>query len=510
MDLERITLRLRVRTGWEAIDLGLRLTARHARAVWGAWFAATLPLTLVVWAACWSQPGLALLLLWWVKPVSNRFVLHVLAQAVFGETPSVARTLGAWRQVLRHGLGAALLWRRWDPARSFHQPIAQLEQQTGRAAAQRRRALGRNAWGQAVWLSVVTRLFAVALFLSAAMLVRIFTPESIEAEVPANGMWDLLSRWSWDDSLASYLVLCLTEPFYVGAGFALYLNRRVQIEGWDIELALRLMNARVAALADPDRHSAQRMRAAVSALVAGAVVSLVLGLFPAFEAGLGVAQAQEVSGQQDPAQVIKEVLAGPDFGSTRDDTSWRFIPEEQRKELAWNLRWLKRWFDFAAQGGQVIGWIVLVIALMAILRFVLLTWGRHEGARAAAWQAPEVLFGLAIAPQTLPEDIAGAARALALAGDIRGALSLLYRGVLSQLVHQHQVRLSEGDTERDTLQRAAPVLGANASALLAELVQAWQLTAYAARPVDAATASLLCDAWAQEFGRASKGAEAAS
>ena len=34
--------------------------------------------------------------------------------------------------------------------------------------------------------------------------------------------------------------------FYVGAGFGLYLNRRVRIEAWDIEIVLRRMQARLA------------------------------------------------------------------------------------------------------------------------------------------------------------------------------------------------------------------------------------------------------------------------
>ena len=29
------------------------------------------------------------------------------------------------------------------------------------------------------------------------------------------------------------------EPFYVGAGFAMYLNRRVELEAWDVEQELR-------------------------------------------------------------------------------------------------------------------------------------------------------------------------------------------------------------------------------------------------------------------------------
>ena len=34
-------------------------------------------------------------------------------------------------------------------------------------------------------------------------------------------------------------VVALLEPFYVGAGFAMYLNRRVQLEAWDIEQEFR-------------------------------------------------------------------------------------------------------------------------------------------------------------------------------------------------------------------------------------------------------------------------------
>jgi hypothetical protein len=34
-------------------------------------------------------------------------------------------------------------------------------------------------------------------------------------------------------------VVGLLEPFYVGAGFAMYLNRRVELEAWDIEQEFR-------------------------------------------------------------------------------------------------------------------------------------------------------------------------------------------------------------------------------------------------------------------------------
>ena len=36
----------------------------------------------------------------------------------------------------------------------------------------------------------------------------------------------------------------IVEPFFVGAGFAMYLNRRVELEAWDIEQEFRLAFAR--------------------------------------------------------------------------------------------------------------------------------------------------------------------------------------------------------------------------------------------------------------------------
>ena len=54
--------------------------------------------------------------------------------------------------------------------------------------------------------------------------------------------------WIVNDSVLSSVLAAsayaiavgLLEPFYVGAGFAMYLNRRVELEAWDIEQEFRL------------------------------------------------------------------------------------------------------------------------------------------------------------------------------------------------------------------------------------------------------------------------------
>jgi thiosulfate reductase cytochrome b subunit len=39
--------------------------------------------------------------------------------------------------------------------------------------------------------------------------------------------------------LAYVAVVLFLEPFYVASGFAMYLNRRAELEAWDIEQELR-------------------------------------------------------------------------------------------------------------------------------------------------------------------------------------------------------------------------------------------------------------------------------
>ena len=41
-----------------------------------------------------------------------------------------------------------------------------------------------------------------------------------------------------------FIAVAIVEPFFVGAGFAMYLNRRVELEAWDIEQEFHLAFAR--------------------------------------------------------------------------------------------------------------------------------------------------------------------------------------------------------------------------------------------------------------------------
>ena len=51
-------------------------------------------------------------------------------------------------------------------------------------------------------------------------------------------------RLFWKLFFTYAAVIVFLEPFYVAAGFALYLNRRVELEAWDVEQELRRAFAR--------------------------------------------------------------------------------------------------------------------------------------------------------------------------------------------------------------------------------------------------------------------------
>ena len=79
-----------------------------------------------------------------------------------------------------------------------------------------------------------------ALTLGAATLVGWFVPtddrmQSLFTLAKSDSIW--MTATILLSFAAAVLVL---EPFFVGAGFAMYLNRRVELEAWDIEQEFRL------------------------------------------------------------------------------------------------------------------------------------------------------------------------------------------------------------------------------------------------------------------------------
>lgn len=122
------------------------------------------------------------------------------------------------------------------------------------------------------------------------------------------------------------------------------------------------------------------------------------------------------------------------------------------------------------------------------------------GAPVVAPVAPTHVGSLDIRPESLPESIGASARDLWQRGQARSALSLLYRGALSRLVHVHAVPIRAASTESDCLSLSEPRLAPSAHRFLSQLVAGWQTVAYAGRDLDPLDFEQLCNGFDAHLG----------
>lgn len=509
---------VRPRSHWEAIDLGFRLVRPHIRPMLSASCIVTLPLFAVVHLLLWDSTFWASLVMWWLKPLWERVHLHVLSRSLFGETPSVRETVYDFRE---YGFRQWLKWltvRRLSATRSLDLPVTQLEHLDGRARTSRLAILRRGDAGSgAVWLMIVCAHMELFLVIGGVLLAQLFVPDSMHVNVVG---W--LFRTENESpyaaglvgNLASLFASMLVAPFYVGGGFALYINRRTVLEGWDLEIAFRRIARRLKA---PSGVRRSRQTAAAVALFVLIGEGLLLDLpvraqAPQREAAGSATPADVRSPEREAArETIREVLAGEAFHQ-RDTIrvpklvfDWRlepgdpdrrpFLPEWLLRFFAFVVEWLARISEAA-----VIAVVAGVVAYSAYrYRNAIAELVRVRASPGSTYRPPTRLVGMDVTPASLPRDVVESVLALWHAGEKRAAVALLYRATLIELMRHHAVELHEGYTERDCLRATRTAVEPICARYFASLTRKWQLTAYAHRPPDGQEMRDLCTAWPEFF-----------
>lgn len=187
------------------------------------------------------------------------------------------------------------------------------------------------------------------------------------------------------------------------------------------------------------------------------------------------------------------VRADPDLGGIRKESTWRFRDRGPADAPTPPPPWLVMLARWLAESGRFLVWLLAAVALAVIVvtaRRWLLVHGDSIGARGA--RLPSHVRELDIRPESLPADIGAAVRDLWLAGERRAALSLLYRGALSRLVHSYQVAIGAASTEGDCVRLARAALPAPRGDFVTALVDAWQLAVYGGRPLATEHVLRLC------------------
>jgi hypothetical protein len=176
---------------------------------------------------------------------------------------------------------------------------------------------------------------------------------------------------------------------------------------------------------------------------------------------------------------------------------WRERGEKPPAQRPGWFLWIAGFFAWLGQSARYVVWTGAAILAVLAARYVLAMAARADTqAGAEPFVAPTHVRDLDIRPASLPPDIGAAARAMWEAGQHRAALALLYRGLLSRLVHVHRVPIQDSTTEGDCLALSVTHLPAPRYDYASRLVRVWQRGVYGHEVLSAVAIHDLCDGFA--------------
>lgn len=249
------------------------------------------------------------------------------------------------------------------------------------------------------------------------------------------------------------------------------------------------------------------MRSEAAALLVS--LALLAGPAPAAAAAEAASAPAQTVTREQVNREVDALRQDPNLAGKRKEKTLRFKdrgdakkkPPDEKNDGTW--AWLRDFARWMTEAGRVAVWVVAAV-LVALLLVGLRHWMRVRAGAVKGGTAgplPSHVRDLDIRPESLPERIGEAAAALWQKGEHRAALSLLYRGALSRLVHQHQVPIRAASTEGECLALAARRLAPERSAYFGRLVQAWQVAVYGARLPEDASVIALCREFDEQLRR---------
>ena len=458
-------LALRHRTNFEAIGAGALLARKFWLELLAGWLVVAVPVFIVVWFI----PNLfwSIVLLWFFKPLYERIPLRFIASKLFDQQASARQTL---RTIF---MGDTWLWLslfRFFPGRSTHTPIAALENTESAPIRvdQRRRLIRDRIIGYYLilhllmfFMEISLVVFFIAIIDWVWSIIFSITPElptinqQVLLEITSSGGGQLLKT-------LVFISFAVLAPFYICCGFAIYLNKRIELEGWDIDLGFRRLIGRIS------------------------MVLIVSVLFL-------------TTGEQSFAQVQPEITAGAqELHETVGNEIEKIYHEKVvtiRKQR--QLREQETQDDVPVSNsglGSLLAKIVqllIISAIIALIVFLLwqlrkLDFSRFKLRKRDRGTPHTRIVEDIYQKLELPENIVASSREAWESGDYREAVSLLYRGALYCLVARFDCPINLSHTEASCMQ----LVGQNVPGVLSaftSITECWQLVAYAHKTIEAPT-----------------------
>jgi Domain of unknown function (DUF4129) len=247
----------------------------------------------------------------------------------------------------------------------------------------------------------------------------------------------------------------------------------------------------------PFRGEAGRSRAALGKTALNCVIAaMALSLCASTIRAADTAPAD--AGMPTKAEIrdaVTKLKADPNLSGERKTRvlKWKKTDRPPPKPDSGLLRWLGELFGWIGSVGRVVVWVAIGIVVAMFVVAIVRQWRGMESRQVRRrTDTPTHVRDLDIRPESLPGDIGAAALELWERGEHRAALSLLYRGLLSRLVHVYEVPIKQSSTEGDCLQLAANRLRQEAMSYAGRLIRIWQRAVYGGKEAQSAEVRELC------------------
>jgi hypothetical protein len=466
------TLALRRRGPWEAADAGLLLWRNNfmyvllffALPFWICAFGFRLfPENLRPWS--W-------LALWLLKPLFDRPVLHVVSVRFFEKDSGTGRLLRGLGKHIFRGLPGDLLWRRFSPLRSVMMPLRMLENLRGRDIRKRKRSLAKGGLYFCVFLTVWGMILE-AVLLGGEILFFFIMIDMIQDDY-FSSLGDFFSRSEIFFFAAWCLNYILVESVYVCMGFGLYINSRVEVEGWDLEILFRK-------LAQGRKKKTILTGALLFCLAAGwvpPVRAYAEDRSPAPGADAGFAIGMADPGRGAPLEALREIFDSDDFGGLREGWEIRLKnPGDDRKPAEFNAA---PWMESIKRAAAFVLRFILILGISVLGVFFIRQVYKHPRVKGAA--PGGTMSGRFGSPGESPESLAEMARRWHNRGEIRRAWGCCLAALLESWSRYRALSFPRDATEYECLALVRAAGASAEAAAFAAFVNRWAALAYGGKP----------------------------
>ena len=314
------------------------------------------PLWICAFASRFFLPGkmflFSWLIIWYLKPLFDRIALHIISVRFFERDANLKRlSKGLWKTLIR-GLIGDLSWRRFSPQRSSIMPIRVLEKnlKPGKLTSKRKEHLKKGGVDYGFFLTIWGMCIETVLLLGEYLFFAVINELMLDGNID---MFDfaeieiyLFAAWC--------LNIMVVETLYICMGFSLYINSRITVEGWDLEIIFRNFAEKI------------REKAKNTAVVVFLAVCLLVSALSHAD------DVQRENTDEFPFEELQKVLDSQDFGGKKESWGIRLKKEYDDKEDA-GFDFSKLWEFFGKLREIFAGGLrILLVCLIAVFLVILI------------------------------------------------------------------------------------------------------------------------------------------